>query len=640
MKKALLFLAAALTIGMAAKAQTAFSEDFQSGTLPTGWTTIADELVNYNSNPYNQFGQSWEVTQVSEDGNYAAISISYTDPEGNDCDRWLITPAITVPSSGYFLTANIWGRSTSYPEKVKVMISTTGTNKTDFTQVLDVVMDGTTYSNDWNPVMVNLDSYAGQNIYIAFVNHGDGFYTFVDDVKVKIVPANGISAVSASAPIWTAQNSNANVSLTVRNTGSAALAAFDVTYTVNGGDEQTLNVTGVDVAPFTNYTYTFPVQMTTLGVALVNITVSNPNNDTDADESDNSTSCETNVYDPATTTQRTSLLEHFTTAKCQYCPGGHERLEQAMNGFEDRICWVAHHVGFNTDDMTISESNQIMNLYNTTGTWAPAMTLDRNGDFAIGAEEGGVVGNVGDVSDIVAQFTDATSTPAYVTVELSNLNYDPQSRQLSVTVSGSFVSDFDGTEPRLSLYITQDGIYGVQADAATQSYIQHYEHNHVIRACVSNVWGDQNVFTSTTAGSTYSKTYTYTLPTKFSANKCRLIAFVNDYGPDMMHRTVANATKSGYLMTGDDPTTGIGDVQAGMEVITYPNPTTEMVYVTAEGAIRSFEMVDAMGRKVMGQENLNSDILELNVRSLAAGIYFITITTDRGTAVQRVSVTK
>ena len=59
-----------------------------------------------------------------------------------------------------------------------------------------------------------------------------------------------------------------------------------------------------------------------------------------------------------------------------------------------------------------------------------------------------------------------------------------------------------------------------------------------------------------------------------------------------------------------------------------------------EGAIRSFEMVDAMGRKVMGQENLNSDILELNVRSLAAGIYFITITTDRGTAVQRVSVTK
>jgi hypothetical protein len=309
-----------------------------------------------------------------------------------------------------------------------------------------------------------------------------------------------------------------------------------------------------------------------------------------------------------------------------------------MTNYESRICWVAHHVGFGTDNMTINESNQIMNLYNTTGTWAPAMTLDRNGNFAIGAETGGVVGSVGDVSDIVAQFADATSTPAFVSVELSNLNYDPQSRQLSVTVSGSFVSDFTGTEPRLSLYITQDGIHAAQSKPG--GTIQNYEHNHVIRACVSNVWGDQNVFTSTTAGSTYSKTYTYTLPTKFSANKCRLVAFVNDYGPDMLHRTVANATKSGYLMTGDDPTTGIGDVQAGMEVITYPNPATEMVYVTAEGAIRSFEMVDAMGRKVMGQENLNSDILELDVRSLASGIYFITVTTDHGTAVQRVSVAK
>ena len=111
MKKTLLILAAVLTFGFAAHAQTAFSEDFQGGSMPSGWTVIADELVNYNGSPYNQFGQSWEVTQVSEDGNYAAISISYTDPEGNDCDRWLITPAINVPASGYSLSANIWGRA-------------------------------------------------------------------------------------------------------------------------------------------------------------------------------------------------------------------------------------------------------------------------------------------------------------------------------------------------------------------------------------------------------------------------------------------------------------------------------------------------------------------------------------------------
>jgi hypothetical protein len=47
-----------------------------------------------------------------------------------------------------------------------------------------------------------------------------------------------------------------------------------------------------------------------------------------------------------------------------------------------------------------------------------------------------------------------------------------------------------------------------------------------------------------------------------------------------------------------------------------------------------------MGRKVMAQENVNADILELNVSALAAGIYFVTITTDNGTATQRLNVVK
>ena len=47
-----------------------------------------------------------------------------------------------------------------------------------------------------------------------------------------------------------------------------------------------------------------------------------------------------------------------------------------------------------------------------------------------------------------------------------------------------------------------------------------------------------------------------------------------------------------------------------------------------------------MGRQVMAQENVNADILELNVNSLAAGVYFISVTTDRGVATQRFTVAK
>lgn len=635
MKKTLLFLAAALTFGMAAHAQTAFSEDFQGGSMPTGWTVIADELVNYNGSPYNQFGQSWEVTQVSEDGNFSAISISYTDPEGNDCDRWLITPAINIPTSGYSLTANIWGRSASYPEKVKVMISTTGTNKTDFTQVLDVVMDDQHYSTGWNTVLINLDSYAGQNIYIAFVNHGDGYYTFVDDVNVKMVPTNGISVVNAAAPAYSAQGGLCNVALTVRNEGSSPLAAFDIAYTVNGGDEQTLSVAGIDVAPFTTHTCTVPVQMLDLGVALVNITVSNPNNDTDPDATDNSTSCETNVYDPALyAPNRVTLLEHFTTARCPNCPPAHETLENAVAPIEENVAWVAHHVGYYTDDMTITESNQMMALFNDGGsTYAPAVMIDRNNAYATPDDPGPVFFPSAGYVD--QQLNNAASTPANVSVNISDINYNETSRELSVKVSGTFYSDLTFGSARVSLYLTQDGIMGSQSGASGT-----YRHDHVIRACISDVWGDQNVITTTTAGSTFEKTFTYQLPTKINAKNARLVAFVNNYASNVNDRKVYNATKSDYLLNHADPTTGIGDVQASLNVVTYPNPATEMAYVTAESTIRSYEMVDALGRKIMAQENVNADILELNVSNLTAGVYFITVTTDRGIATQRFTVAK
>ena len=645
MKKTLLFLVAALTFGMAAQAQTIFSEDFENvtlssgiGELPTGWTTYSDDLTNfYNTQGYDYrvFGNSWCVYNMSGWGN-CAFCMTYT-MEATQVDRWMITPQIAIPETGnYSLVFTVYG--SNYNEKLRVLVSTTGVEKTDFTQTL--------FEGELDPGVSNklldLSNFSNQNIYIAFQNFTtDGLYTFIDDVEVKVVPANGIAFVSASAPNYAAMNTNFDVTVHPYNDGSAPLTSYDITYTLNNGSEQTVHVTGQNIAPFSTGSYTFTTSYPTPGPLTVIITLSNPNGVTDADLSDNSGRTSLTIYDPATATQRTVLLEHFTTGQCQYCPSGHERLEQAISsGIEDRVAWVAHHVGFGTDNMTINESNQIATLYGNSGTWAPAMMIDRNDSNSIGNEDDGVIGSVSSVSDLIPQFNNAISTPAYVTVNLSNLTYDPQSRQLGVTVSGEFVSAFGGTEPRLSLYIIQDGIVGRQADAASGTYLNNYVHNHVIRASISNIWGDADAFTNTTAGSTYTKTFNYTLPTKFSANKCYLVAFVNDYGPDILHRTVANATKSGYLMEGNDPTTGIGDVESSINVVTYPNPATEMVYVTVEGQIRSYEMIDALGRTVMAEENVNADILELNVSSLSQGLYIINVTTDRGVAAQRVNIVK
>lgn len=629
MKKTLLFLAAALTFGMAANAQVALSENFDNcadGSVPTGWTTYGDGLTNHYTSP-STLNDSWSALQQ------AMVCITWTQ-ESSAVDRWLVTPQVTVPTTNPMLVFDImgvnYGPESPYAESLKVMVSTTDNQKASFSVLEDLgnlLVGNNTYG-------INLSSYAGQSIYLAFACYtADGVYFFLDNVEVKTVPANCISAVSATAPAYSPQNGNCNVNLTVRNEGFSSLAAFDVTYSVNGGDDQTLNVTGVDVAPFAYYTYTFPVQMLDLGVALINITVSNPNNDTDADESDNSTSCETNVYDPASVTDRNTVLEHFTTARCVNCPAAHERLETAVQGRENRVIWIAHHVGYYTDDMTINESNQMITFYNDGGsTYAPAVMLDRDNGNATSEDPGPVFFPDNDVADHI---TNAIAVPALVAVNITDVNYDAQSRQLSLTVSGNFVSGMTFDSPRLSVYIMQDDIWGSQTGATGK-----YQHNHVIRGCITDVWGDATAITNTTAGSTFSKTYTYTLPTKFNAKNCWLAAFVSNYSSDVNNCRIANGAKTGYILNGEDPTTGIGDVQANMKVVTYPNPTTEMAYVSTEGTIRSYEMVDAMGRKVMAQENVNADILELNVSNLSAGIYFITVTTDKGVATQRLNVTK
>ena len=591
MKKTLLFFAALLTFGLAASAQTIWSEDFETTDL-TGWTTYSDNLANHSS--YSNFGTSWEVAQLNN-GDHVALSISYTNP-AQDCDRWLITPAINIPTGAdYSLVFQVCGYSANYPEKVSVRVSTSGTDKTDFTEVLDIIMDGSTYIAGYNDVLVSLAAYSGQDIHIAFVNHGDGYYTFIDNLQVKVVPANGIALADVNAPSFVGAGSNFNVDVTVRNTGSAPLTSFDLTYDINGSNAQTVNVTGVNVAPLTYYTKTISMSHPTVENITVNVAVDSPNGGTDSDVSDNSGNDNVIVYNQsAAFTRNNTLLEHFTTAQCQYCPAGHERLGQAVSGLEDRVAWVAHHAGFYTDGMTIPASeNDIIQMYGNSGTWAPAMMLDRNCDFF--PEEEGAVGSVGQASAITSLFNRALAEPALVSIAIDNWSFNPSTRELSVTVSGSSIIDMD--DARISLFITEDNIHASQT--STSGTIQNYQHDHVLRAAVGGSWGEP---ISITADGNYTKTFTYNIPTTWKASTCRAIVFVNRYNTSIAERHVMNAAKTDYISN----SAAVENVEATMTIKTWPNPAAETAYVEAESTIHSYTMVNAMGQVVMMPSNLTS----------------------------------
>lgn len=631
MKKTLLFLAAVLTIGFAANAQVAFHENFNEwadGTVPTGWVTYGDNLTNY----YNDFSNTWEAYQQM------MICITWT-LESASVDRWLVTPSINVPSTNPMLVFDVlgvnYGPDSPFAESLKIMVSTTDNQKASFSVLEDL---GELAAGE-SQIAVNLSNYAGQNVYLAFACYtADGMYFFLDNVEVKTMHANALSLVEVTAQNYSPMGQTFPVNVTVKNEGFNPLTAFEITYNMDNGTDENISVSGINVATFGTYTYTInanaPAQPST---PTVYVAVSEPNGYDDPDDTDNDGSASTTVYDPSMTTERTSLLEHFTTAVCQYCPSGHERLEAAIPAYESRIAWVAHHTGYYTDDLTIPESETITALYGADGTWAPAKSLDRKHEFCL--DEVGVVGSVSDVATLQQEFAAALASPAFATIGITDLTYDPQTRELNFTVQGQFVSAFTGAQPSLTVILTEDSI--IMRQQSTGSVIQQYQHNHVARKFLTSAWGDDDAFGTTGAGDGYSQDFTFTLPTNLRANKCRLVAFISNYGPTILQREVMNATKSDFLMTGDDPTNvGITSTEASVNVRTYPNPATAMAYVNAESTIRGFEMVNTLGQKVMSSENVNVDVLEINVSDLAAGVYYIKVFTDKGVATESISVVK
>ncbi len=506
------------------RAQTIFSEDFQNiainnqvGQFPSCWTTYGDDKTNVGN--FTMFGSSWCVSTV-ETGNNAAASVSNV-VDGGSVDRWMITPAITLSA----ITSNLYFRAFSADmegtERLRVMVSTSGVEKDDFVTLRDLVFDGSQdVSGGWNNVELPLTDFAGQTIHIAFVNHGDGYFVFVDDIIV-------------------------------------------------GTQSQ-------------------------------------------------------NFHMP--------LLETFTSQHCGNCPEGEVELEGAYHGLEHRVAWLSHHAGFEPDIFTIDESVQLEALYGTS-TYAPAVMIDRSMAFSEGNP--GPVHYVGTAVMMHQTLSRAASIEDNIVIGFTDIQYSPENRQLQLTVEGRFVANQTIEEPRLTVYLAEDSLIAYQSSASN-----NYRHDHVVRACLTEAWGDEQVVNATTAGSTFTKTISYTLPADLRADKCYLVACVNSYGASPTQgRQVYNSIQSGYITNDHGGSLDIEDLPFVSHVVSaYPNPAVEMAYIRTDATILSASLLTMDGRVAMVLPSVNADLLQLDVQSLPSGLYIVRLVTDRGPVTTRLAV--
>ncbi|WP_139423474.1 T9SS-dependent choice-of-anchor J family protein [Chryseobacterium mulctrae] len=216
--KKILLLSALLGLGLLNAQSTLFQENWDGQGPGIGsWTLYnVDGLTPIDPFDANNDGlpalvtNAWNVlslTQIQNSGpNLAtytypagatgmagnvAVANSWYDPAGTAND-WLVSPQINIPAgaTGVNLTwsATSMGAA-AYLENYKVYISTTGNQVANFTTILKTV---TNESVTGTYHTVNLNSYVGQNVYIAFRDDSNDEYIMLLD-NIKVTSANTLA---------------------------------------------------------------------------------------------------------------------------------------------------------------------------------------------------------------------------------------------------------------------------------------------------------------------------------------------------------------------------------------------------------------------------------------------------------------
>ena len=185
-------LAALLLVATTAQAQLYF-EDFGSaeGPVPSDMTIYdldgaTSTGLGGDGNPVldASFLQWSVVASTVVDGEFVAAVTSWINPTGA-ADDWLVTPQITGITANTVLQWEAAARDADFADGYEVYISTGGNAVADFTATTPVFTIANENAGTFTKRTVDLSTYAGQSIYVAFRNNSnDQFILELDNIFV------------------------------------------------------------------------------------------------------------------------------------------------------------------------------------------------------------------------------------------------------------------------------------------------------------------------------------------------------------------------------------------------------------------------------------------------------------------------
>jgi hypothetical protein len=216
-------------------------------------TTLQEGFENWPLNDWNIYllGQAldgWreDFEGISHSGNHSA----YSSIDNSQCDNWLVSPQINVESNTYELKFWDYHKTIDFYDKASVLISNGSGDPSDG-DFVEVYTTPTPLNLEiWEERIIDLSSYNGQLIYVAFRYEGTWHQWYLDDVTVSPSTYTDGALTEIVNPVGVSETPGVeDIIVTLANQGTTTIQDIDIDWQVNSIAQPTFSATSLNLAP-------------------------------------------------------------------------------------------------------------------------------------------------------------------------------------------------------------------------------------------------------------------------------------------------------------------------------------------------------------------------------------------------------
>ncbi|MDZ4758699.1 MAG: T9SS type A sorting domain-containing protein [Bacteroidota bacterium] len=224
--------------------------------------------------------------------------------------------------------------------------------------------------------------------------------------------------------------------------------------------------------------------------------------------------------------------------------------------------------------------------------------------------------------------------------------YDPTTRELTVKTEVYYTADANTDTNYLQIAITEDSIISMQYDPEFyklyNGFNAKFNHTNVFRDNINGFEGD--IILNTKQGITVSRTYKYTMPTKYrnigcNPTHCKLTMYISDQkkfsGKQSLFGNVSTAIRSDFY--GKSFNTGVAEIDNKTQINVFPNPSKGIIYINSMDAENyTVEVMDMQGRTIYNSNKIFSQQNSIDLSGNSKGIYFVKVKSEMGVSTHKV----